>query len=138
MLCFFATSCINRTVGPSGIFSVASYHFVCCSAQKYGVLKTSWRHKTCTPCLAAWSISFIWCSRFSFLICSTGASTGAALCDWIKPPLTIRGICLSLLSRARVADHQHAVQDEPDGERDEPRVGVDRFEDVGHFDFSAG
>ena len=38
---FFATCCMSRVVGPSGIASTASYHRALCSAQKYGPVKIS-------------------------------------------------------------------------------------------------
>ena len=50
---FFATSCIKRVVGPSGIFSVASYHLLFCSAQKYGPVKISCMQMICTPSFPA-------------------------------------------------------------------------------------
>ena len=36
ILCLRASFCISSTVGPSGTRSVRWYHFVSCSAQKYG------------------------------------------------------------------------------------------------------
>ena len=36
MRCFFASFIMSCVVGPSGMRSVRWYHFVSCSAQKYG------------------------------------------------------------------------------------------------------
>src|SRR5436309_3902104 len=92
MLCFLAVSCINFVVGPSGIFSTASYQRVCCSAQKYGVVKTSCIQRICTPCAAASSINFKCFSTFWRLISSIEASVGAAFVACMSPHLTVRGI----------------------------------------------
>src|SRR5207249_10787162 len=92
MLCFLAVSCINFVVGPSGIFSTASYQRVCCSAQKYGVVKTSCIQRICAPCFAASSIIARCFSIFFCLISSIDASVGAAFFAWINPHLTVRGI----------------------------------------------
>src|SRR5438045_1286841 len=92
MLCFFAASCISFVVGPSGIFSTASYQRVCCSAQKYGVVKTSCMQRICTPCFAASSIIARCFSMFARLISSIGASVGPAFFACINPHLTVLGI----------------------------------------------
>ena len=65
-------------VGPSGIFSVASYHRVFCSAQKYGPVKISCMQTICTPCFAAWSRNVICFSMFASRIFFSGASVGPA------------------------------------------------------------
>src|SRR5438128_5021541 len=92
MPCCLAMSCINFVVGPSGIFSTASYQRVCCSAQKYGVVKTSCMQRICTPCFAASSIIARCFSMFRRLISSIGASVGLAFFACINPHLTVRAI----------------------------------------------
>src|SRR4029078_196221 len=95
MPCSFATSCISRTVGPSGIRSTDSYQRVCCSAQKYGVVKISCMQSICTPCFAASSINFKCFSMLSRLISSIGRSVAPAFEHWISAHLTVRGISYS-------------------------------------------
>src|ERR1044072_8554899 len=121
--CFFATSCINFVVGPSGIFSTASYQRVCCSAQKYGVVKTSCMQSICTPCAAASSMSFKCFSMLSRLISSMGASVGAALVACMSPHLTVRGMKVLFLLQTLVALHQNVVDEELHAEGHEPGVG---------------
>src|ERR1043166_1032985 len=107
MPCSLAISCIKRTVGPSGIRSTASYQRVFCSAQKYGVVKTSCIQMICTPCFAACSIKPRCFSMLSRFISSIGASVGAALVHWISPHLTVRGIsCSFYLLRLEHSDGQ--------------------------------
>src|SRR3954468_16063362 len=124
--CRRATSCMSLTVGPSGMRSTASYQRVCCSAQKYGVVKTSCMHRICTPCAAASSMSLRCFSRLSRLISSMGASVGAALVACMSPHLTVRGMKVLLLLQTLVAVHQNVVDKEPYAEGYEPGVGVER------------
>src|SRR5215213_9992128 len=134
MPCSFATSCISRTVGPSGIRSTASYQRVCCSAQKYGVVKISCMQSICTPCFAASSINFRCFSIFSRLISSIGRSVEAALEHCISAHLTVRGIKRLSLRGAC----QDVVYAESEGESNEPCVSVEAVEKLRIVDLAAG
>src|SRR5262250_1546937 len=90
--CLRATSCINRTVGPSGIFSTDSYHLASCSAQKYGVVKTSCIQRIRTPCLFASWMNPMTLSVLAFFILSMGSEVGQAFEAWINPHLTTLAI----------------------------------------------
>src|ERR1043165_4458089 len=130
MPCSFATSCIKRTVGPSGIRSTASYQRVCCSAQKYGVVKTSCMQMICTPCFAAPSRERRCFSMFSRLISSIGRSVGAAFVHWISPHLTVRGMSESSFSKSSICLYLHQQQMCNSGcaESDKPGVSVEGCE----------
>src|SRR3954469_362105 len=114
--CFLATSCIKRVVGPSGIFSVESYHFVFCSAQKYGPGKISCMQTIFTPALPACSRNLRCFSMLPSRIFSSGASVGPAWLAWIKPHLTTRAIQISLWfcrgGRDAFAAHQQPIDAE--------------------------
>src|SRR5918996_305356 len=133
MPCSFATSCIRRTVGPSGMRSTASYQRVCCSAQKYGVVKTSCMQMICTSCFAASSRNVMCFSILSRLISSIGASVGAAFVHWMSPHLTVRGI-QRLPSRCC----QNVVYDESQGKSNEPCVSVEGVEEGRISNLAAG
>src|SRR3954468_5939454 len=132
--CFLATSCIKRVVGPSGIFSVALYHFVFCSAQKYGPVKISCMQTIFTSSFPACSRNFRCFSMLASRIFSSGASVGPAWLAWIKPHFTTRAIQFSLWFRRgrcnAFAAHQQPVDGETQSEGDEPRVGVNPVEQV--------
>src|SRR5438128_10966634 len=96
MPCLRATSCISFTVGPSGIFSTASYQRGSCSAQKYGVVKTSCMQRIWTPCLAASSMKLTFFSMFDCLILSIASSIEHALDACINPHLTTLDIVTPL------------------------------------------
>src|SRR5215211_4730551 len=134
MPCSLATSCISRTVGPSGIRSTASYQRVCCSAQKYGVVKISCIQTICTPCFAASSINFKCFSIFSRLISSIGRSVEAAFEHCINAHLTVRGI-KRLSLRAACQDVVYA---ESEGKSNEPCVSVKAVEEGRIVDLAAG
>src|SRR5688572_28973718 len=120
MPCSFATSCIKRTVGPSGIRSTASYQRVCCSAQKYGVVKISCIHRICTSCSAACSINVKCFSILRRLISSIGRSVEAAFEHCMSAHLTVRGINRISLR----GFHQDVVYAESEGKSNEPCIGV--------------
>src|SRR5215217_4458392 len=134
MPCSLATSCISRTVGPSGIRSTASYQRVCCSAQKYGVVKISCMQMICTPCSAACSIKVKCFSIFRRLISSIGRSVEAAFEHCISAHLTVRGIKRLSLRGAC----QHVVYAESEGKSNEPCVSVKAVEKVRIVDLPAG
>src|SRR5215212_5138813 len=129
---------MSLTVGPSGMRSTASYQRVCCSAQKYGVVKTSCMQSICTPCAAASSINFKCFSMLSRLISSMGASVGAALVACMSPHLTVRGMKVLFLLQTLVAVHQNVVDEEPYAEGYEPGVGVEVVKGAGRGDLTAG
>src|SRR5439155_5656431 len=85
----FATASV---VGP-GTLSAASYQRLSWPGQKYGPLKISWRHSTCTPLLPASSIKGTCLSNIACLTFSTGTlSSLIGLLHWMRPPTSLRGI----------------------------------------------
>src|SRR5580765_3562229 len=90
---YFAASFATASVVGPGTLSAASYQRLSWPGQKYGPLKISCRHSTCTPFLPASSISGTCLSNIACLIFSTGTlSSLIGLLHWIRPPTTFRGI----------------------------------------------
>src|SRR5258706_6293454 len=96
-------SCV---VGPSGIFSTARYHFLSWLGQKYGCVKTSWKHSTCTPCFPAASISGRCASTILSRICWGDMSVVPLSPIWISPAFNIVMLTFSsrFLGAARYLD----------------------------------
>ncbi len=75
-----ATSIMRRVVGPSGMCSAVSLWTSSCTWQKYGALKSSWKHMTWAPCSAAWRAYFTFFSIIESLspvqaVCTMAART---------------------------------------------------------------
>src|SRR5580765_8075490 len=90
---YFAASFATASVVGPGTLSAASYQRLSWPGQKYGPLKISCRHSTCTPFLPASSISGTCLSNIACLIFSTGTlSSLIGLLHWMRPPTSLRGI----------------------------------------------
>src|SRR3954465_8840814 len=138
---FFAISCIRRVVGPSGMYSVASYHRGVCSAQKYGPVKISCMQRIWTPAAPELSMSTMCLSMLAWRILFLLSLVEPACDAWIRPHFTFvmdRSGLLSVGERGRLlSTHEGEVDDEAQSERHEPGILIQVIDQCGIRDVPA-